>query len=211
MLRLRTTNKHAAYWKNRKIDWKQAYLSTWNHPHRDLIVRALSTFSWYSLWEVGCGAGANLVAILKTFPNRQLGGSDISADAIAVCEETFKGGKFHVEDARDILLSTKSTDVVLADAVLIYIGPKYIKQAINEMVRVARNHVVLCEYHSTSFWKRIWLRLRDGYYAYDYQKLLEQAGCWDIQKIKIPKGYWGETGNWVEFGYIIIARTNKKK
>jgi hypothetical protein len=31
-MRLATEKKHKKYWEDRKIDWNQAYMSTWDHP-----------------------------------------------------------------------------------------------------------------------------------------------------------------------------------
>lgn len=206
----KTTERHSKYWKDRKIDWNKEYLSTWNHPHRALIVAALRTIPWVSLWEVGCGAGANLVRLIKEgFTDRQLGGSDINADAIAAANVAFKGGKFHVESSDDILLSDNAVDVMISDAHLIYFGPRRIRKVVGEMYRVARNHLVLCEFHSTSFWSRWILRWKTGYNAYDYRKLLDSFGCYDIQIVKIPKEFWpGEP--WEKMGHIIMAKIPKK-
>lgn len=214
MFRFKTTNGHARWWKNRKIDWEKDYLSTWTHPHRALIVQALKTFPWVSLWEVGCGAGANLVRIiqeLKPGPNnfKQLGGSDINPDAIAAAEKALTGARLHVEPLDDILLSDGATDVVLSDAALIYIGPGRIKKAVAEMVRISRKAVVLCEFHGGTPLSRWWLRVRNGYNAYDYVKLLEDAGCYDIQVVKMPKWAW-DGFPWQPWGHVILAKVAKK-
>lgn len=209
-----STKSHRNFWSRRKINWKHSYLDgvdeatnrpVWNHPHRELLVMALKSFHWMSLWEVGCGAGANLVKITKEIPGRQLGGSDVNPDAITSCEKTFNGAKFHVESVEDMLLSDKAVDVMLADAALIYIGPGKIKQAVHEMVRCTRNVVILCEFYDKRWWKRWWFRLRTGYNAHDYKKLLENEGCYDVQIIKIPPAYWPGFP-WDVWGHIVVAK-----
>ena len=207
-MRLKTTGAHQKFWQNRKIDWSKEYLATWNHPHRQLIVWALQSIPWVSLWEVGCGPGANLVRIIKEMQGRQLGGSDINADAIELARTTFKGGKFHVEPIDDMLLSDNSVDVVLSDAALIYYGPKKIDKAIGEMVRIARNYIVLCEFHGTSPWERLKLRWKTGYNAYNYSELLERHGCHSIQVIKMTSEFW-DGFPWQPWGHIIIAKVTK--
>lgn len=214
---MKTTKDHKKYWAERKIDWVKSYLTgvdevtgrpMWNHPHRELIVSALHTFNWVSLWEVGCGAGANIAKIIKTFKGKQLGGSDINADAIEVCRTTFNGGKFHVESTEDILLSDNAVDVILSDASLIYFSPKDINSALKEIIRVARNQVVFCEFHSTSWLERFIFRWKTGYNAHNYIEKLEALGCYDIQTVKIPKEFWPGYP-WEKFGYIIIAKIAK--
>jgi ubiquinone/menaquinone biosynthesis C-methylase UbiE len=203
---LKTTKQHLKYWRDRKIDWGTHYTATWNHPHRMLITMVLKSFPWMSLWEVGCGSGPNLIRLVREgFTDRQLGGSDVNPDAIELASKTFQNGKFHCEPSDDILLSDQSVDVMLSDAHLIYIGPLKIKKVLGEMIRVTRNHIVLCEFHSKYFWKRWWFRLRSGYNAYDYKKLLESLGCYDVQIAKIPKEFWPGTP-WEEWGHVITAK-----
>lgn len=206
-MRIKTTKQHREWWKNRKIDWKQAYLSTWNHPHRDLFVQVLRSFNWFSLWEIGCGPGANLAKITKEIPGKQLGGSDINPDAIELARQTFNGGKFHVESMEDMLLSDNSVDVILSDASLIYIGPSKIDQAMEEIRRIVRHKVILCEFHSDNWWKKLVFRFKTGYNAYDYRKLLENNGFYDIQVIKLPDYWKGDP--WKTWGHIIIATKAK--
>lgn len=202
---LKSTHKHTKYWAERKIDWREAYQSTWNHPHRSLLVWMIKTIPFISLWEVGCGGGANLIKFTKELPGKQLGGSDVSEDAIQLCRETFKGGLFHVEAGNDMMMSDKSVDIVLSDMCLIYVDPTQITSYLKEFKRVGRNYVVLCEFHSTSWWKRLKARF-GGYHVYNYQKRLEALGFYDIQCQHIPEAYWPGADNNTEFRTIITAK-----
>lgn len=205
-----TTNQHRDWWKRRKIDWKRDYLDTWDHPHRNVLSAILSTFSWLSLIEIGCGSGANLVNILKKFKNRQLGGVDVNKDAIELAKKTFTDGLFKVCEGNDVMLSDKATDVVLTDMSLIYVGPSKIDSYIEEIKRIGRNHVVLCEFHSTNFLKRLFLRIKSGYHSYNYRKLLEKHGFYDITFYKLKPEDWPEGTYQKDFGYIFIARIPKR-
>ena len=74
---LKTTNWHRKYWKNRKIDWNQAYMNP-DHPHRQIIVDKLRQFGIFrSLLEVGCAAGANLYKIKLAYPGAPTRGESI--------------------------------------------------------------------------------------------------------------------------------------
>lgn len=199
------TKKHIQYWKNRKIDWKTQYLETWNHPHRALISWMLKPIPFNSLWEVGCGPGANIVRLTKDFPGKQFGGSDVSEDAIALAKQTFNGGLFHVEQGDNLLMSDKSVDIVLSDMMLIYVDPSRIDAYLKEMRRIGRMYVVLVEFHSKSFWKRQIARFH-RYHVYDYQKRLEKLGFYDITIQHIPEQYWPGTDSNQEFRSIITAK-----
>jgi len=210
---LKTTKQQKTWWANRKIDWTKHYSSTWSHPHRDIIVQALKSFNWFSLWEVGCASGPNLLRIIKELPDRQVGGNDVNADAIEVARSTFTNGRFRVESVEDLLLSDSACDVILSDATLIYVDPFKIRKVLHELTRVARTHILLCEFHSRSLWKRWLFRLKTGYNAYDYQSLLEREGAYDIQLVKIPPEYWpgSQKGDgWYDFGYVILAKLPNK-
>jgi len=208
---LKSTKEHKKYWSERKIDWKEHYQTKEmiNHPHRNLIIEALSSFHWGSLLEIGCGGGANLIKILKVFKGRQIGGIDINPEAIDLCLKTFGGGMFKVNSADDIFMSDKSVDVVLSDMTLIYAGPFKINKYIKEMKRIAREHVILCEFHSDSWWNRIALKINTGYNAYNYKKLLSKHDFYDIITYKFRDGDWPGGNPQKTFGYIITAKLTK--
>ncbi len=201
---MKTTKQHSKYWAERKIDWKTQYFDTHGHPHRELILHALAKFRFGSVLEVGCAAGANLLRIKFGFPGIQLGGVDISKDAIEVARQQLPGAHLDVGPAHSIFLSDKSVDITLTDACLIYIGPGMITKTLQEIKRVTRKHIVFNEFHCKGRWQRLKLLWNTGYYAYDYEKLLEKAGFYDIEIQKIPPQAWPGTP-WEQFGYIITA------
>ena len=203
---IKTTKHQQRYWQNRKLDWKAEIDLTWNHPHRNIISHFLKRLNWFSLIEIGCGAGANLANIVRNIPNRQLGGVDLNADAIAYASKRFEGGMFKVDSGEDIMMSDKSCDVVLSDMMLIYIGPNKIKRYLAEMKRIGRKYVVFCELHSTSFWKRLWLRLTSGYNAYNYKKLLDKVGFYDVLYYKLRPEDWDGFEPQRSYAHIFIAR-----
>lgn len=180
-----TTEQNKRYWANRKLGW-QEYLNTADHPHRHFITNVLRQMNWGSLLEIGCGSGPNLANIAKNISNRQLGGVDINSEAIEIADKTFRGGWFRVGSAEDMMMSDKSSDVILSDAFLIYVGPFKIRKYLKEIRRVARKYVVLCEYHNKSWWKRQRLRVFSGRHAYNYRKLLKKLGFYDIMIINMP-------------------------
>ena len=180
-----STKKWKQWWETRKINWQESYLSTWNHPHRYLISGILKELGWMSLFEIGCGAGANLVNIVKSFPGKtlQLGGSDINPDAIQVATGILKGAVLKVGSGDDVILSDDSVDIVLTD-------------------------IILCEFHSPSLYDRIKIKISSGYNAYNYKTLLDKYGFYDIMAYKIPPEAWpGDTYP----SYLIVAKVPKRK
>lgn len=200
----KTSKSHQQFWRERKIDWHKDYLSTWNHPHRQVISFLLGRFKWGALYEVGCGGGANLVNILKHFKNRQVGGSDINPDAVELARNTFAGGHFNVGSAEDIMMSDNSTDVVLSDMCLIYL--KNPSKALKEFHRITRHYLLLSELHSSNWSARMKLRLTSGYFAHDYKKLLEKHGFFNIELIKMTEEMWPGGNPQKTYGYFILAQ-----
>lgn len=203
-----TTKQHSKYWKNRKINWKEHYTATWNHPHRDFLCKVLKTFKWVSLIEVGCASAPNLIKIAQEFPRVDLGGVDINADAIEEAQKMFKNRMFFkVGRGDNIMISDKSTDVILTDMTLIYVGPTEIMNYLREFYRVSRNYIVLHELYSPHWYERLWLRIKAGYHAYDYKKLLQKAGFYDITRYKVPtKCFPGADPIQRKYNYILVAR-----
>lgn len=205
----KTTKQHSKWWSRRKIDWVKSYASAeaLNHPHRKLIVEALRGLSWVSLVEIGCGAGANLINIVNNLTGKQVGGIDISEEAIQTAKSYFAPNTFFkVCSADDIMMSDKSTDVVLSDMALIYAGTFKINDFIREMKRISRNYVVLLEFHSESWWDRFALKLNTGYNAYNWKKKLRQFGFYDIIIYKLKEEDWPGGNPQKTFAYLIIAK-----
>lgn len=201
------TKKHTKFWRERKINWERDYLladGALNHPHRRMIIRRLSELrpGFGSILEVGMGAGANLVLVKKQWPAVEIGGTDINRDAVLTAGKYLKDIKYcDVGDPRHIMMSDKSIDVVMSDACLIYMGRWQIKKALQEMARVAKLNLLLCELHSE---KRV---RHSRYNIHNYVKLLEDLDCYNIELEKIPKQVWPGTP-WEQWGYIITCKTS---
>lgn len=203
--------EHAKYWKQRKIDWVKSYTSTWNHPHRDLIVRELAKFRWNNLYELGCGGGANLLKIHNAFPGREMGGVDINEDGMKAVQDIARGLKRRWQlDTRDIrkgiFLGDKSSDVVLTDMSMIYLNRREMGNMLKEIKRVVRDRVIFVEFHHTSWLKRLKLKITTGYNAYNYKKLLAKHGFYDIIIKKFGTGDWPDGEPQKTFGNIIICK-----
>ena len=199
----KTEQEHLSYWSTRKMDWKAAYLDTWNHPHRQMIVDALRGFQFDSVLEVGCAAGANLFRIHREFPKVRLSGTDVNAHAIDVARH-FLTGDLRVGTLAQAAFPDQCADVVLTDMVLIYVTE--IDKTLAEIRRLARKHIVLCEFHSQRPWERAALKLGTGYRARDYPALLQRHGWRGIGATKIPRELWPGGRPQRRFGYVITAR-----
>ena len=134
--------KNTQYWKKwwakRQIDWDASYFNI-DHPHRMRILQALSNFKFKTVFEVGCGAGANLHLIEKYFKGAHVGGYDISPDAIAMAKKKLTPKSIlDVGSATDIYVSSKGSDMLISDMCYIYLDKPNFRKALIEAKRVAR-------------------------------------------------------------------------
>jgi len=174
------------FWKNRKINWNTSYFN--EHTHRDQIIKVLKGLKFDSVLEVGCGAGKNLDKIRKEFGVKVLG-IDINVDAV---KETSRHSIYaKIGMVEDIDYPNKSIDLLLTDAMLIYVPPEKIKIAVSEMIRVARKYIIMCEWHNNK-------DKFDGHWVYSYSDLFNKY------RKKFTKIIdWG--GGWSDYGNIIVV------
>lgn len=200
-----TTKQHSEWWKRRKVVWENE-IKTFKHPHRLFICNFLNMIQWNTLLEVGMGGGANLALISQVFKGRKLCGTEINKEALEFVNTKFKGLDARECPVTDIFMSDKGVEVVLTDMVLIYVGPNKIMKALRELKRVSRDYIILCEFHHTNWFKRQWLRIRQGYHSYNYKTLLERLDFYDVQVVKLTKDHWPDAKHNQEFRNIIIAK-----
>jgi hypothetical protein len=119
---------------------------------------------------------------------------------------------FKVSPADDVFFSDDAADVVLTDMCLIYIGPRKIDKVIGEIKRLARNRIVLSEFHMQNWYDRLHLRIFSGQHGYDYRKLLEKHGFYDIEIYKYPPELWPNNDHAKQGRiHLIVARVPRRK
>jgi SAM-dependent methyltransferase len=195
-------------WRNRHLyrrGWARGYLETLGHPHRAQIVEAVAAFQPESVLEIGCASGANLARLRQRLPHARLHGLDINAEAIRV-------GREHFAHDREIELSIghadqlaafadQSQDVVISDAVLMFVAPDRIHRVLAEMIRVARKGLVLNEYHAAGENRG---HFDGGRWVYDLAALLRHLAP-GRASIEIHKSDFAG-GLWDRYGTLITVR-----
>ena len=190
-----------------KKDYADSFLKTSVHPHRRQIVDAVASFAGVgSVLEIGCSSGPNLVCIRERIPEIRYTGIDINAVVVRKAKEYFNEKendrfRFMVGRADDLsMIESGSIDVVLSDAVLMFVAPDDMAGAIAEMCRVARRGLVLNEYHLPGVQRG---RFDGGRWVYDLvaliRKSLPDAG------IETEKSTF-EGGAWSQYGTLITVR-----
>jgi ubiquinone/menaquinone biosynthesis C-methylase UbiE len=203
----------AEYWQQRSKDdsyrdwnygeenWVKDYVKSVDHPHREILLDILAddVKPWTKLLEVGCNAGPNLIRIQRAFPEKILAGIDVNADSLEEARRHLNNPIFlEKADLLNIPWADGSFDVVLVDAVLMYIQPEDIDRAMDELERLAQQAIILVERHADTD------TLRNHIWARNYTKLLETRG-FTVKEIKVDEYIWPTSKSWQEFGRIYIA------
>lgn len=95
-----------------------------------------------NILELGCGTGANLLAMQRCFSYPKFTGVDISQAALD------RAPKYVRKVAASILEwePDDKWDLVLTKGVLIHVAPALLDQVYNTIVRASRRYVLVCEY-----------------------------------------------------------------
>jgi trans-aconitate methyltransferase len=201
--------QNSEYWKNRPIndpyrDWKtespswiEEYWKTKNHPHRKQIINILRKLQpWTSLLEIGCNCGVNLANIRKKFGNVSLCGIDANKEAIEFGRKKLPDVVFWEDTVENMIV--KDCDILLADAVLMYVSDKDIYNVMNVITTFgAKKAIILCEWYDDS---KLGV-LKGGHWARNYPALLKEFG-WKVREKKI---IWPTSEKWQKFGKIFVA------
>ena len=198
------------YWRYRsffKSDWREDYidLNPEIDPRRKILLNKLTHLNLInSILEVGCANGINLRMINKKIPGIELEGFDINKKALSdgvniLKRENISNITLKHQSAKNLgSYDTGQFDVVFCDAVLMYIGPNNINQALKEMVRISKKSVIICEQHNNgnSFYEDKWV--------HNYDILLKNiSGIQSVVFHSISDDIW--RGDWSKYGKIIVV------
>ena len=190
-------------WNYSEADWIQGYMKSVNHPHRQVILDALEILEPFeSLIEVGCSTGPNLYCIGTKYNEVKLHGIDINPHVVAEAQKWKKRNtKIYLGSISKIDAPDKSYDILLSDAVMLYVGKVSIRKVLNEFERVTKKGMIFVEWFDESLQGVI----KDFHWARNYPKLLEEIGFKTVCHRKLTKEEW-PTPKWYKHGCITVAR-----
>lgn len=183
-------------------NWIQGYWQSQDHPHRQLIVKELYAIRDVgSILELGCNCGPNLAYIRDHFPipELELAGIDANTDAIALATERLPSADFKIGNLLNLPWN-KQFDVVIADAVLMYISPAEIAQAMKEIARVAKKAVIIID----RFDESVGGEIVGHVWGRNYERLLDRFG-FKARKEKLADDDWPTSENWKKYGYLFVG------
>lgn len=193
-----------SYWRNRRggDDWESSsrnwligYFESRTHPHRELILKEVKKLKPSNILEVGCSVAPNLMRISDEFPGIRLAGVDVNEESIQHASTYLPHGKFSVASADNLPFKDNSFDMVLVDAVLLYVPPKKIDKTLKELLRVTKKNLVLIEWFAEKE------KVVFGHQARNYPELFYP---YRVDCVKITRKDW-PADNWSQIGYMFIV------
>lgn len=206
---------HAWIWRHRQKDDVETLRKNAMHPHRSMLVDAVRRFQTFEdVLEFGCHSGPNLFRLAREFPHARFKGIDLNMGFIDqgqawMAEEGLDNVELKVGSSDDLSnFPSRSADVVISDAVLMYLGPDKIAQVLHHFVRIARKGIILVEWSldADDSQGHYWY---DMHWVHNYSALLRaMAPTVAETRTKIPADVWPGSG-WEEYGYVMCFYLNE--
>jgi len=109
------------------------------------ILRRSSNIS--AVLELGCNIGLNLDALHRIDPSLSLSGYEINEEAVAIARG--KGiAKIVPETIIGKIAGDAVFDLVFTKTVLMHINPEYLAKVYDNLHRLSRRYVMVCEYYN---------------------------------------------------------------
>lgn len=152
--------------------------------------------------DIGCGNGA-LLGLLRdlfiTLKDYDLHGLDPNRDSINSAKKELPAVDFGVGEIGDL---TGEYGCIIADAVLMYIPPNKIAEAMDKICGVSKK-VIICDWHDESEEGVV----KDDHWARNYKALLEKRG-YSVKTIKVDRNIWPTSESWINYGVIYYGERN---
>jgi len=179
--------EHSKRWWKTRDEAQSSAQGYWNQrtfPARTAIAEEIAKLEGASLLEVGCHAGPNLWAAAQLKNFNRIAGIELSPTILdftsrILPEALNRPVELHEAAADKIPFDDKTFDITLVSAVLLCIGPDDIMASLEEILRVTKNWLILCEpfkddpkhatplgdvefYPNTTYWLRNYSGLLEG-------------------------------------------------
>lgn len=181
-------------------------------PHRRLLVNSVVALGIGDggVLDVGCGKGPNLVLLAQELPGIRLEGIDLSRSAVdaagaELASRNLSGIRVSQGGTGDLTtFESGAFDIVVSDAVLIYLSPEQISATLREMLRIARKGLVLGTWHQDLSLGDVAARYDEGAWIYDYHQLLDNMDGIKLDIQLYPEGVW-QDARWQRYGVMVVV------
>jgi ubiquinone/menaquinone biosynthesis C-methylase UbiE len=197
------------YWKYVRLLRKDLknICSNEEQIHRKFLINLiLKKKNIKKILELGCGDGVNLKMIAKKNQSIDLYGIDINKTVIKRAISAINKFNFNIKlicgNMKNLeKYKNNEFDVVFTNAALMYVDSSNIYKILNEIFRVSRSKVFICEQHTdgTHFYNDKWV--------HNYKEIIHRISKNNL--IRIYKIKDNRVGDWEKFGKIIeVSKLN---
>lgn len=165
---------------------------------KKIVAQELKGKKFNTVLEVGCQWGENLVAIRNKFSKAVLVGIDIDDEKLRYALDNIDNIGFLHGNVIRMGYEDGSFDVVFTEALFCMLGRDEIEKALDEIVRVSNNYIILVE---LDLKERIGLA-EGGRTGANWEQLLKERGMLEITKRKLTPEEWA-VNPWLTYGYVI--------
>lgn len=124
--------------------------STPEHKRQEVALRAvLKPLWWRSVLEVGVGGGRITNLLHEMRPKSKFTGIDIGQLQLDAAKPRWPNGEFEIASIADFDPGERQWDLVIASEVLMHVTPDRIADAVANLLRSARKHVVTVDWDAT--------------------------------------------------------------
>ena len=168
--------------KGRYFDYDEYQQSIF--PQHYWLLEKIKKAHYKNILEVGCGFGRNLNFIIKHCGSKiNLAGIDISASLLKKAKKNIPSPvELKLGDICNLPYPPSSFDLVFTHGVLMHIPPLSIERAIFELFRVAKRNVVIIEQYKELPQNKVFERINDFTFAYNYPSLLIKQNIRILEK-----------------------------
>jgi len=197
------------YWKYVRLLRKDLknICSNEEQIHRKFLINLiLKKKNIKKILELGCGDAVNLKMIAKKNQFIDLYGIDINKTVIKRAISVINKFNFNIKlicgNMKNLeKYKNNEFDLVFTDAALMYVDSSNIYKILNEIIRVSRSKVFICEQHTdgTHFYNDKWV--------HNYKEIIHRISKNNL--IRIYKIKDNRAGDWEKFGKIIeVSKLN---
>lgn len=176
---------------------------------RATLIEILLNGDEKSFLEVGFGYGQNLHALRELLGPENIYALELKEERIEATRPTLADLKFLQANIKNLPFESKSIDVVFTSAVLLYLKPEEIGEALRELIRVAKKRVVLLEQETLGEEQELSGGVVGGtYWVRNYQELLLSLdGVRTVNRYKIKNPRW-PIESWEAMGVVLEIAVN---
>jgi SAM-dependent methyltransferase len=136
----------------------------------EALIKVLKPLYWRSVLEIGVGGGRITDLLRQMRPKSQYTGIDLGKVQLDAGRKVWPEGEFELSAIEDFEPGDRQWDLVIASEVLMHVKPDRIADAVANVLRSTRRHVVIVEWDAAP--EELERPIAPWNFPHDYRALL---------------------------------------